>query len=396
MRGGKKIIGEQKNRPAVALKNILRHSLIYSAGNFFNKTVAFLLVPFYTHYLVPAEYGTLSLIEITSYIIEMFLAAGISQSIMRFYHEQESVAEKKLLVSSSLITSAAFSFFGLIPFMFLTDFMSAVIFESTRYSVLLKIMLATLFFSMTSEVSLTYLRIKEKSLEYNVAVILRTLLSLTLNIVFVAVFRWGVSGILISSLISIALNGIVLNWLTTREIGFGFSLPHVFEMLKYGLPYIPSGLGMFVINFSDRYFLQRLSSLEELGVYSLGFKFGMIFQFLIFEPFMLIWGPKRFEVARQDNGSRVITRVFTYFCFIQIFAGLSLCLVIKDVMSLVASPAYQQAYRIVPWIVLSYFLLSIYFHIQIGILLKKKTKIIALIIGAAVGIKILLSIILIP
>lgn len=378
------------------LKNLFKHSFIYSIGNISNKVIAFALIPLYTYYLTPAQYGILSLIELAGYIVSMFLGFGISQSILRFYYEQNDEQEKSKIITSSILLSTAISLLGLTPLLFLSDRLSQIIFESNLYSNLINIMLFTLIFSLICEVLLTYLKVVEKSILYTATMLGRTVLSLSLNIVFIVFLKLGIIGILISSLITIGLNTVIVFLLIRKNVKLKLQIYKAKEMLKYGLPFIPGGVGMFILNFGDRFFLQRYSDLSEVGIYSLGYKFGMLLQLLLFEPFMSIWGKKRFEIAMRDDGKEIIARVFTYYCFVYLFFGLGVSLLTKDTLKIIAGYDYHTAHKIVPIIILSYFFLAAYFHIQIGILLNKVTKYIAYIISLGAISNIFLCWLLIP
>ncbi len=378
------------------LRNILKHYLIYGGGTILNKALAFLLIPIYTRYLTPAQYGTFSLIELTTFVVEMFLAFGLSQSVLRFYYEYESIEEKKEVVSTSFLASLIICVAGLIPLIFFTGKVSELVFRTPMYETLFRIAILMLFFSIIGEIPLTYLRIKEKSVLYTVISVTGTGLGLVLNIIFVVLLRLEVKGILLSVLITTGLTCLVVSTLMLKEVEWRLSIRKALLMFKYGIPYIPGGLGMFILNFADRFFLQRYSTLSEVGIYTLGYKFGMLLHFIIFGPFMLIWAPKRFDLVKQENGKEMISKVFTYYFFIQLFAGLGLSLLIKDTLRIIAGPEFQEAYKIVPMIVLSYLLLAAYYHIQIGILLEKKTKYIPLIVTISAISNILLCRILVP
>ena len=377
------------------LKGLIKHSFIYGIGNILNKAIAFFLIPIYTHYLTTAEYGILELVELVGYIIGMFLGLGISQSLIRFYYECHDSKEKDEIVSSSLMAITAISVVVLSSLTILSDKLSLIIFKNSDYKYFFKIMLLTLLFSLIGEIPLTYLRIKKKSILYTIISLSRTTLSLIMNIIFIVVLRLGVVGILLSGFITNSINCIILCFLVINDVKIKFSIYKVIEMIKYGLPFIPGGLGMFILNFGDRFFLQRFSDLSEVGIYSLGYKFGMVLHFLIFDPFMMIWSPKRIELAKAQ-ANELISKVFTYFCFIEIFMGLCLSLLIKDILSIIVSSEFHAAYKVVPIIVLSYVFLAAYFHTQIGILMAKKTKYIALIVGTSAIINIGLCRILIP
>lgn len=377
-------------------KSILKHSLIYGLGNILSRAVGFILIPLYTNYLSPSEYGVLEIIDLASYILAMFLGLGIAQSTIRFYYEYDQQKDRKAVISSALFLSWGISFIAALVLSFFSDQISLLFFKNTQYARYLQIMLFTLFFTLGAEVPLALLRTLEKSTLFTIISVIRLIMSLSLNILFIVGFKWGILGILISSLISNGVVSLFLFFYTCRRMGLGISWLKLKEMLKYGLPYVPGGVSMFIINFADRFFLQRLSTLADVGVYSLGYKFGMIINFLILSPFLQAWGPKRFQIAKTNGAKEIFSVVLTYFWLVEVFCALGIALLIKDVLRIMSPPEYLGAYKVVPLILLSYVLQGGYFCIQIGILLQKKTKYIALITAICAVSNLILNYLLIP
>jgi O-antigen/teichoic acid export membrane protein len=179
-------------------------------------------------------------------------------------------------------------------------------------------------------------------------------------------------------------------------VGLRFSTPIFKEMLRYGLPLIPEGVGYFILNFADRFILQRFTNLSEVGLYSLGYKFGMIISPMITEPFLSIWRPKMFETAHNKNAKDLYSVMFTYFMFVEIFAGLFISILIIDALKIISSPEYYGCYKIVPLIAFSYILSAGYSFVQMGLLQRKKTKHVAYIVLVAAGLNMGLNLLLIP
>jgi O-antigen/teichoic acid export membrane protein len=378
------------------MKSVAKHFLVYGLGNILSKIVGFILIPVYTHYLTTSQYGTLELLELTTYIAGMFLALGISQSVMRFYYDSEDPQKRQEVVSTALFSIWVVSLFAVIWFLLFSPQVSFLVFKSSDYTGLFRIVFLTMMFSLASEIPLSFIRAQQRSVLYTVISLCRLILSLGLNILFIMGFGWGVQGIILSGLITNGISSLYLSFYTIKQVGISFSLGKLKEMIKYGLPYIPGGAGMFVLNFLDRFFLQRFTSLSEVGIYSLGYKFGMIINPLVTDPFFAIWRPKMFELAKREDAKDIYSLMFTYFLFLEIFLGLGISVLIKDVLRIISSPEYHNAYKVVPLILLSYILWGGYFHMQVGILLKKKTQHIAYIIGMSALSNLLLNILLIP
>ncbi len=377
-------------------KNLLKHSSVYGLGNIIGKIVGFLLIPLYTNYLTPSQYGILELLDLVSYVLAMFLGLGIAQSTIRFYYEYDQLEDRKKVISSALFFSWGISLVTALVFSYFAPSISLLVFKNVQYANYLRIILFTLFFTLGTEVPLALLRSLEKSVLFTVISIARLVMSLSLNILFIVGLKWGILGVLLSGLIT---NGIVSSFLffyTCHKMGLGFSWVKLKEMLGYGLPYVPGGVSMFIINFADRFFLQRFASLAEVGVYSLGYKFGMIINFLILSPFLQAWGPKRFELVKTAEAKNIFSVVLTYFWFVEIFCALGIAILIKDALRIMSPPEYFAAHKVVPLILLSYVLQGGYFCIQIGILLEKKTKYIAMITAICAASNLLLNFLLIP
>ena len=111
---------------------------------------------------------------------------------------------------------------------------------------------------------------------------------------------------------------------------------------------------------------------------------------------MLAWGPFFWSVAKLDNAKDIYSSIFTYFILIGIFVALSISVLSKEVLSIMATPPFYSAYKIVPLIAFSYILLGCFSILAVGIGIKKKTKWIPLITGIGAIANLGLNYLLIP
>jgi len=358
--------------------------------------VGFIMIPLYTRYLSTEAYGTLELLDLTSYIVGMFLATGITQAIYRFYYEYEEEEKKKQVIGIALQIIWVNSLIGL-PLLFLfSQNISNLVFESPNYFHLFNIIFATTVINLNAELLLAYLRIKKRSTLYICITTSKLVLNLSLNILFIVHYNMGVTGILVGGLLSSFATGLFLFLLIYRQIRFSYSSVIMKGMIAFGLPMIGNWLGMYVMNFADRFLLQRLVSLSEVGIYSLAYKFGMILNFLVLAPFLKVWGPMQFEMVKESDAKQTFSTLFTYFCLVEFFLGLGIAVLIKDVITIMADVEYHAAYQYVPLLLLAYIFSGARWIVQFGILLEKKTKYLAY--GALIGaiLNISINLILIP
>ena len=356
------------------LKRLLKHTSVYGVGNLLGKLAGFLLIPFYTHYLRPAEYGTLELLDLSLALITMLLNVWVAPPLLRFYFEYEDKAERNKVVSTALLAAASGgALIATLGFCF-SKGLSKLLLKSPDFSFYIQIISVSFFLSFVNSVAWNYLRAKQRS---GFIVFMNTVslvLMLSLNIYFIAFLKMGVRGVLYSSLLAnYFLNGVVILTLTIREVGLAFDRHMLKAFAVFGAPLILTNIGAFILNFSDRFFLQHFSTVAVVGVYALGYKFGFMMSFLLIQPFHMIWSARMYEIAKQANAREMFSKFAAYFCLILATAVLAMSVVIKDVIKIIAAPDFSSAYRIVPLIAFSYLFQGLAYYFQTGIFIRKKT-----------------------
>lgn len=354
------------------------------------------MIPLYTHFLSPEDYGTLEILDLVSYLVGLFLAMGIAQSLFRFYYEFEEQEKRDQVISVSMITLWGVTIVILISLLYFSRGISTLVFNSNEYFRMLNLVFIALVLNLNSEVPLGVLRIKQKSVQYVTINIIRLIFSLGLNILFIVKYGMGVIGILYSGLIVSFLTCLYVTFYILRRIKLTYSFSLISAIFKYALPIMWSWLGMFILHFGDRFIIQRLLSLSDVGIYSLAYKFGYMPNYLILYPFMMIWSPKRFDLLKEPNAKDIYSTIFTYFMFAQIFAGLGVIVLIKDVIALMSASQFHEAYKYVPVILLGYICFGIFEYVQFGIHVSKKTRVLAIFTLITAGINVGLNLLLMP
>lgn len=355
------------------MKKLIKHSSIYGLGMIFSKMVGFLMIPFYTHFLTPQDYGVLELLDLAVSLIGMFVGMGIGAAIFRYYYAYEG-SEREEVFSTALLFVFFVSIIVFAIVLLSTRELSELIFDSREYGKYIFWMMISAFFSILSSVPEAYVQARQSSVLFTTVNLITLLVNLTLNIWVVAFLKMGVMGLVYVSALMRCLNTVSWLLITVPRAGLRFSKKKLKEMLEYGLPLLPANLGLFAIGFADRFFLSHLGTLQAVGLYSLGYKFGYLINLLLIQPVNRIWQAQVFEIAKGEDASVVIGKMFTYFSVVVMFAVLGLSILIKEVISLVADPSYLSAYLVVPFIALAGYFRGAYFFFQSGLLIKKKTK----------------------
>jgi len=378
------------------LLRLSKQSITYGLGVAVSQAVAFFLLPVYTRYLTPADYGGLEIFQTTLSILLIIFVMGLTTALFRSYFNYDDEEKRKTVVGTAFIFLTGTSFLFLLILVALAGDFSALFFGSVEYTFYFRVIFLTLFFDVGIVIAFSVFRAREESKKYAIFAVIRFLATAGLNILFVVFLHKGVLGILLGGLIAALLLYSVLLRSIIKNAKLGFSTTELKEMLSFGLPLVPAGLAAWIMTMADRYFLQFLSTSQELGLYSLGYKFGMIIQVLIVGPFNLAWAPFLLSIAKEKEARQVYSSVLTYFALVAIAVALVLSVLSKELLIVATTPPFYAAYRVVPLIAVSYVLYGCYFVFNPGTLIAKKTKYVAVIVGAGAIVNLGLDYLLIP
>ncbi|KPK02989.1 MAG: hypothetical protein AMK71_00305 [Nitrospira bacterium SG8_35_4] len=377
-------------------KKIGKNTAVYSIGNLLNRLIGFVMIPVYTRYLVPSDYGIVSLIDITINLAATIIAIGLSGAVIRFYYDDDDPVQKKLVISTSVISMFMISIAASSLFILFSQQISYLVFDSGKYSKYLKIAFITLFFEMLSQLTMSYIRAKQQSLRYSLFSLSKLLLGLSLNIYLIVFLEWGVWGVLYSGLITNGIVTVVLLSITFAEVGFRFSLLKLQGMLKFGLPLIPSNIGMFILASSNMFFLQKYSTLSVVGTYSIGYKLGFAVNVIVVTPFLLFWSAYMYEIAKEKNAKELFSKILEYVAFMLIIVVFGLSVIIGDVVKLLLASEYWGSASVVPLIALTYLFWGLNCYFYLGINITKKTKYRSYSVTCGALIALILNYLLIP
>lgn len=357
------------------ITSLSKHAFIYGTGIILSKAVSFIMLPVYTRYLTPADYGVMELLGMTIDIIAMLSGIGLTAAIFKYYAEYEDPKEKEEVISTVAIMMIILSFITSTLGFLLSHLLSQLVFGQVNYTLYFQLFFFIHFLqSGTLIVPLMFIRAMQNSKLFVLINLIRLIMQVSFNLYFLVVLKMGITGVLYSTLLADLLIGLYLSIHTFRRVGFRFSISKSKKMVKFCYPFIFVSLSSFVLTFSDRYFLNVFSSLETVGIYALAYKFGFLMSYLAEDSFMQIWDPQRFEIAKQDNALTIFKRVFLYLNIVVISLSLFICLFVKDVLTVMSDPAYLDAYKIAPIVILAYIIQAWTFYCNLGIYIKEQSN----------------------
>lgn len=369
-----------------SLKRLTKHSLVYGVGHIVSRFIGFLLMPIHTNIFPPEVYRTPTLLFSALAIMNVVFTYGIDTAFLRFFILEETREAKQKIFSTVFYTIMTTSlFFSIILLIFPGSF-SNIIFKSTDYTILIKLASGILFTDALSLIPFLILRAEEKSAHFVIVRTVNIILNLGLNILFIAVMRKGITYIFVANLIAstaalLMLAPVIFHWLRMK-----FSRQSLLELLRFGLPYIPSVLSVIIMDKIGNFYLDRMVGEKLTGIFSAGCKLGM-FMALVVSAFRFAWHPFFLSLSKQDNAKEIFARVMTYFLMITGFFFLLVSFFIKEIVQIklfgfgLIGAEYTAGIVIVPIIMLAYIAYGVYTHFIIGVFLKSKSLYVPLVTG---------------
>jgi len=373
------------------LKFLLKHTSIYGLGTVVGQAVSFLLLPLYTRYLTPADYGIMALVNATMGLIGVVVGLGINNAMSRFYFDFDDPKDRNKVISTVYIITFFIAIFFSPLFYLSSNILSSLLFHSDKYNLLFFIASISLLLGMIVNVCVDYMRIIAASTKYVIISFVRMFLIIGLNIWFIVILKTGVIGIFYSSLIGVSIFVIVLSIDLLKKIGIGFSFKLAREMISYSFPLIFSNIFRVIVNESDKYFINYFFSPFETGIFSLAQKIGISLHTLVTSPFLQTYLPRRFEIMNQEDAKHTYAKVSLYFFLGISTIGLVLSVFSPEIIQIMTVSDYYTASKYIPFIICSVIIFGMKYHFQIGIMIKKQTKLIAYINGISSAVNIILN-----
>lgn len=378
-------------------RKTLVETIIYGLGGIFTSIIGYVLLPIYTRVLEVGVYGVNELLASISTIGIYILSMGVSSALVKCYvRDCESDRDRAELVSTAILMSGLVAGGILIPLALFGLPLSRTMLGSETYGTALSLNLVWTFLMILNALPLQVFRTERKPIPYVIATLLQPLLSGGLNILFLVYFHMGVTGIYLGNTIAALLIALIyIPWMLKR-FGFHLTSRAARLLLSFGIPLVPASLLIWVMNLSNRYFLLGMTDLDQVGLYSLGYKVAMIMQVFLVAPFSLVWPPIMYKVASQADAKTVYAKALNYYALFGMLVVAGLVSLAPDLIHIMATPKYATAARVVPLTALAFFLYGANFALMVGIHLTNKMKYypIGNLIGALLNIG--LNILLIP
>ncbi|MBR5527376.1 MAG: polysaccharide biosynthesis C-terminal domain-containing protein [Clostridia bacterium] len=376
-------------QPSKVYKNLAKDTALFALSSFGSKILVFLLTPLYTYVLTTTEYGIADLINTTIHFIYPVLTLAIADATLR-YALDKSVSKTHVLNNSMLFTLLA----SLILVLFYP--LIGTLSNTLNEYWIIFILNFTLF--NIQNCFSNFLKGIGKTALFAIQGILHTISLIICNILFLLVFKTGLYGYLISTVIGHIIPILLMffagkiykHW---RPLDIDKQLMK--DMLKYSIPMIPTLLAWAINTSIDKYMIIYFVGLAESGVYSVAHKIPTILT-TVLSIFTQAWQLSAISNCGDKNESGLYTSIYNKLDVISVLGCMTIIGSAQLMSSILFAKNFYVAWKCVPMLIISAMFSSHAGFLAAAFRAYKKTSGLFLSVIAGSIVNIALNLILIP
>jgi O-antigen/teichoic acid export membrane protein len=377
------------------ITRLAQHSAIYGLGGLVSRFVALLLLPLYTRYLTPADYGAVETLVALAAILATVLRLGIASAFFRFYFDSADAAHRLRVVRTSFWFTMTMATLGLVVGLILAEPISNWLFDTGDHTTLVRASFVLLWAQMNYEQITSLFRVEERAVAFTIATLVNLAVTVAATVLFVVVFDWGATGVVAGNFTGTLIVYAALLVYRHEQLGLTLDRPLLRQMNRFGIPLVPSMLALWLLNFGDRFFILKLADQSEVGVYSIGARIASA-MVLLLAAFRAGWLAFAYSIEDDDRARRAYSFVLTYLLFVASWAALALALLSPWLVRWLTTPAFFDASEVVPLLVFGAVALGGFNVVSIVLGRRKRTQFNWVATGSGAAVSVVLNLVLIP
>lgn len=361
---------------------LARDSAIYGGADLLTKILSFFVFPIIAAALSPTAFGALELIFTVTALLGLAMNCGLNNAVQRFYWDKDTVsAMQPAIVSSGFIVQIGFGtlavLVGSLAIPFLMPFVQAAKWPISWVSLLAALLVMAL--SQWSQYALDVIRLHFAPWRFFTLALASRVFTMAFGVVAVVALGLGIDGLLTAQALVLIMVLPLALWLIRKDFQpkrIKYSL--IKELVQFGFPFIFSGIAYWLFGAMDRWMLASMTSVEEVGVYSVAFRFASLVLF-VSAAFGQAWSPIAMKIRANnpDTYQVIYGQVLLLLLFIMLAVGGGIALFSGEVVGLIMPEEYHASAYPLAVLCFGIILQSTQQVTALGISLEKKTYLFA-------------------
>lgn len=384
------------------LKRLGKETLVYGTSTVLARLLNFCLVPFYTYYLLPDQYGIIATVFAAVALFNVVFLFGMDQSYLRFASDAPDKSKVFRQCFYGVLLNGGV--LGLLLWLFAAP-AAQIIGIPDGAAPLMRLAAVILLLDVLNMIPFTKLRLERRAWYFAGVRTVSIIVNVLCNIVFIALLQRGIESILWANVFASLASLILLSPIVWQELkqgrAFEFEPKLEKDLFAFAWPFVPAGIASLLVSVIDKPILVRLVGTDQVGVYQANFKIG-VFMMLIVSMFDQAWRPFFLAHAKDKDAKDTFARVLSCFAAAASWFLLGLALLMPVIIKSnlfgnfhLIGPAYWSGMHVIPFVLTGYFFYGLYINFMVGPVLTKKTKVLMWItlLGAAVSITVNLTLV---
>lgn len=372
-------------------KRLISHTINYGLGSVLAQVIGFFLIPVYTSYLDPEEYGIIELtVALTAFLIPV-MKLGLPGAVTRFYFDFRDNKEKLANYITTLFRMLNLSALSFIIFCAVFFHVAgSYLIPDLPFWPYIFLGIITAGLGANNQLQQKLLQNREQS---RYSMILKTsfvFFSIGLTLILVIIFELGALGFVLATFVTTFLFFIQAYIYLRKDLGGTYDKKMASESMKFGLGILPHHLANSFAAFLTRSILSRTASLASVGIYSIGLRFFAPLE-IIYSSIVTAFVPiyNDYRVKENDIKIRQTIQQILLLSFV-IFSLYLFCTPV--IMKLMLPPNYLESIKLVPILALAFIGKTLYQISMVEVFYSKNTKFISLLTISSIFLNIIIFI----
>jgi len=389
------------------IRSLVSDTIVYGVSTVVGRFLTFLLTPLYTNYLSASEIGDVSALYAMIAFVNIVYSLGMEPAFMRYWERIDSGTNARTFAVAFLSVVCIGCVVTGITMLLASPIAASSFLQLDNGGARLVVIAALVpLFDALVLMPFARLRMQQRPRTFAALRLLSIVVTVALNLVFVVALGWRIEGVLWAGVLGSAstcifflpsVRGVVKTILTdvkaAREL--------LGNMVRFGLPTVPSNLSSIMVQVADRPIMLMLMGSAAVGMYQTNFRLAIPMMMFV-TVFEYAWKPFYLNHRDDPEAKTLFSRVFTLFTIVCGAVFLVTSLFMPYVVQLpfiggrFINPQYWSGLNIIPVVMFAYYFNGMFINMAAGFHIQKRTSYFPIATGVAAVVSVVATYTLVP
>ncbi len=330
---------------------MLKQAFLYGLAGVIAQLFQYFTLPFMAGNLSPDQFGIVSILESMMFLAMILLAFSVERGAQRFYFDT-SLSDKHVFLNAQIwLTGSSILFLAIVVAL---EFLGFNTFAAMPPWSIPMMVLAAWAGGICGLASV-YFQVEQKPIFFICLNLIKGVVLFALTYFTIQVGDKGVYGFIISITVANLLAALFGLILLPKIVVSKIDIFLIRDMLRFSAPFVPTVLGAWLLTMGGRFFLQKYSSIEDVGLYSFWYKISLAFLMCSAAINSTITPVIYRYLSRNPDGTALSCNFIKPLIKIYSLGGISFILISGELADLMGGTAYQLSPVIFSLLILGHF-----------------------------------------